>query len=97
MTFVQKICTFNVDEIDYRGQFHQYFVRIFLSDYITDYIFVTKIKMFRAHSLKVDSTSRAGVDPTKLFFFANKEFFHFSLVSLHFCYIQKQIIDWKMT
>ncbi len=23
-TFVQKICTFNIDEIDYSGQFHQY-------------------------------------------------------------------------
>jgi len=28
-----------------------------------------------------------GVDPTKLFFFANEEFFRFLLVSLHFCYI----------
>ncbi len=38
-----------------------------------------------------------GVDPTKLFFFANEEFFRFSLVSLHFCNIQKKIIDSKMT
>ena len=35
----------------------------------------------------------AGVDPTKLFFFANEEFFRFLLVSLHFYYIQKKIID----
>jgi len=34
-----------------------------------------------------------GVDPTKLFFFDNEEFFHFSLVSLRFYYIQKKIID----
>jgi len=40
---------------------------------------------------------RSGGDPTKLFFFANEEFFRFSLVSLHFYYIQKKIIDWKMT
>jgi len=38
-----------------------------------------------------------GVDPTKLFFFANKEFFRFSLVSLRFRNIQKKIIDSKMT
>jgi len=38
-----------------------------------------------------------GVDPIKLFFFANEEFFHFLLVSLHFRYIQKNIIDSKMT
>jgi len=37
------------------------------------------------------------VDHTKLFFFTNKEFFCFSLVSLRFCYIQKKIIDSKMT
>ncbi len=40
---------------------------------------------------------RPRVDPTKLCFFANKEFLHFSLVSLHFCYIQKKFIDSKMT
>jgi len=36
------------------------------------------------------------VDPTKLFFFPNEEFFHFSLVSLHFRYIQKNclIVKW---
>jgi hypothetical protein len=39
----------------------------------------------------------AGVDPTKLFFFANEEFFRFSLVSLHFRYMQKKIIGSKMT
>jgi hypothetical protein len=39
----------------------------------------------------------SGVYPTKLFFFANEEFFRFSLVSLHFYYKQKKIIDWKMT
>jgi len=38
-----------------------------------------------------------GVDPTKLFFFANEEFFRFLLVSLRFCYIQKKIIGSKMT
>ncbi len=37
------------------------------------------------------------VDSTKLFFFANKEFFRFLLVSLRFCYIQQKIIDSKMT
>jgi hypothetical protein len=38
-----------------------------------------------------------GVDPTKLFFFDKEEFLRFSLVSLHFCNIQKKIIDFKMT
>jgi len=38
-----------------------------------------------------------GVDPTKLFFFDNEEFFRFLLVSFHFCYIQNKIIDSKMT
>jgi len=37
------------------------------------------------------------VDPTKLFFFGNEEFFCFSLVSLRFCYIPKKIIDSKIT
>jgi len=32
----------------------------------------------------------SGVDPTKLFFFPNEEFFRFLLVSLHFYYIQKK-------
>jgi len=40
---------------------------------------------------------KPGVDPTKLFFFANEEFFHFLLVSLCLRYIQKKIIDSKMT
>ncbi len=33
-----------------------------------------------------DQDILSGVDPTKLFFFANEEFFRFSLVSLRFCY-----------
>jgi len=41
--------------------------------------------------------SSPGVDPTKLFFFANEEFFRFLLVSLHFRYIQTKNIDSKMT
>ncbi len=40
--------------------------------------------------------STPGVGPT-FFFFANEEFFHFLLASLHFCYIQEKIIDRKMT
>ncbi len=36
-------------------------------------------------------------DPIKLFFFANDEFFRFLLVSLWVYYIQKKIIDAKMT
>jgi len=47
--------------------------------------------------IKMDAKQCSGVDPTKLFFFANEEFFRFSLVSLHFRYIQKKIIDSKMT
>jgi len=39
----------------------------------------------------------AGVNPTKLIFFANEEFLRFLLVSLHFCYMKKKIIDSKMT
>ncbi len=31
------------------------------------------------------------------FFFANEEFFRFLQVRLRFCYIQKKIIDSKMT
>jgi len=34
--------------------------------------------------------SETGVDPTKLFFFANEEFFRFLLVSLRLRYIQKK-------
>jgi len=30
-TFVQKICTYNVDEIDYRCQFQQHFTRAFFN------------------------------------------------------------------
>jgi len=41
--------------------------------------------------------TKAGVDPTKLFFFASEELFCFSLVSLRFCYIQKKVNDSKMT
>jgi len=41
------------------------------------------------HILQAAFTS-SGVDPTKLFFFANEEFFRFLLVSLHFYYIQKK-------
>ncbi len=33
----------------------------------------------------------------KLFFFANKEFFRFLLISLYVCYIWKKFIDDKMT
>jgi len=43
------------------------------------------------------SPSNSGVDPTKLFFFPKEEFFRFSLVSLHFYYIQKNILIEKMT
>jgi hypothetical protein len=39
----------------------------------------------------------SGVNPTKLFFFANEEFLRFLLVRLRFCYKQKKIIDSKMT
>jgi hypothetical protein len=28
--FVRKICTYNVDEIDFRGQFHQHVFAAFL-------------------------------------------------------------------
>jgi len=42
-------------------------------------------------------TITQGVDPTKLFFFANEEFFHFSLVNLRIRNIQKKIIYSKMT
>jgi len=34
---------------------------------------------------KVDLREKSGVDPTKLFFFTNKEFLLFLLVSLRFC------------
>jgi len=36
-------------------------------------------------------------DPIKLYFFANKEFFRFSLVSLCVCYIYQKLINSKMT
>jgi len=32
MTFVQKICTFNINEIDYRCQFHQHFTGTFCAN-----------------------------------------------------------------
>jgi len=41
-------------------------------------------------NLKTKTT--LGVDPTKLFFFANEEYFRFLLVSLRSCYIQKKIL-----
>ena len=50
-----------------------------------------------SHEMSVKLTPGPGVDPTKLFFFDNEEFFRFSLVSLRFRYIQKKIIDSKMT
>jgi len=37
----------------------------------------------------------AVADPIKLFFFVNKQFFRFSLVSLHVCYIEKKLIAIK--
>jgi len=36
--------------------------------------------------------AKPGVDPTKLFFFPYEELFCFSMVSLHFCYLQKKIL-----
>jgi len=36
-------------------------------------------------------------DPIKLFFFANKEFFRFSLVSLCVCYMKQKLIYSKLT
>jgi len=49
------------------------------------------------HSKGASRKKQAGVNPTKLFFFAIKECFRFLLVSLRFCYMQKKIIDSKMT
>jgi len=56
-----------------------------------------EIEVERTKKLRHVMKLTTGVDPTKLFFFANEEFFCFSLVSLRFCYIQKKIIDSKMT
>jgi len=60
---------------------------------------ITKTRKMFLHStlnLKLqkifDQDILSGVDPTKLFFFANEEFFRFSLVSLRFCYIQKKLL-----
>jgi hypothetical protein len=39
----------------------------------------------------------SGVDPTKLFFFTNEEFFRFSLVSFHFLLDTEKNMDSKMT
>ncbi len=59
--------------------------------------FECKVKFLISLHWHSSSSTYPGVDPTKLFFFANEEFFRFSLVSLRFCYIQKKIIDIKMT
>ncbi len=56
-----------------------------------------KIDIFVRTTKLITTVSWPGVDPTKLFFFDNKEMLRFSLVSLHFCYIQKKIIESKMT
>jgi len=42
-------------------------------------------------------THNLVADPIKLFFFANKEFFHFLLVSLSVCCILQKLINSKMT
>jgi len=50
MTFVQKICTYNVDEIDTYRQFHQHWMYKFFVQTSVFYVHVTREKLQKQHS-----------------------------------------------
>ncbi len=87
------------------SQFHQHFTRaIFVQNFGAKNLKLkcSALKLFGKRISAKNPPVKSWwnwhlVDPTKLFFFANEEFFCFSLVSLHFCYKQKKNIDSKMT
>ncbi len=71
--------------------------RKFCTSPIAIFLLATALQIINSqksnYSLRQVILTATGVDPTKLFFFNNKDFFRFLMVS----YIQKKIIDSKMT